>query len=171
MVAALVLVAGCGAVDAMRRNTNRSPAAAPAPPPPVRPADVAAWEGAPRLELETHPFFSTLERRVTPLSDGRELWDYPNGVCHNQFFVAGSAVQAYRLVGNCRTDCSLRPVSRGCSRPDLEADARAAQDEASRARWQRFFAELARQQQEEERRRSTTNCRPDGLGGMRCETR
>lgn len=131
------------------------------------------------MELETHTLFSTVPRTVTLLSDGSELWDYANCrgdvCCHNQFFLAGPSVQAYRAVGDCYTDCSTRPASRQCPQAELTAQAQAraaaARDEASRARWQRVANELARQRQEEERRKSTTECRPDGLGGMRCETR
>jgi hypothetical protein len=136
LIVALAL-AGCGWT-----NMNLAPGP-PAYTSPVRPADVAAWSGAPRLDLETHPFFSTLPRVVTALSDGRELWSYRNSVCTNQFFVRDQAVESYRLIGNCMTNCSLRPESRQCGQGDLNAEAQAAQATAATEERSRTFARIA----------------------------
>lgn len=120
-------------------------ACSPAPEAPrltVRSTDVAAWPGTPLVNLETHPLFSTLPRHVQAVSDGSELWDFPNcrtgrnptecrayggrwsaaaaceggeawrSCCHNQFLVRDRVVEAYRPVGNCFTDCSVRPSGR-----------------------------------------------------------
>jgi hypothetical protein len=164
----LLAVTGCGWT-----NTNL----APGPPPrstasPVRPADLEAWQGAPRIELETHPLFSTLPRAATLLSDGRELWDYPNCVdgvcCHNQFFLAGPSVQAYRAVGSCYTDCSTRPASRQCPPAELGAQAQAARTAESQERFRRALQAIG----ESGRSRPqpvTTDCR-EHLGGVRCVT-
>ncbi len=46
--------------------------------PEVRQADVVSWRSVPVIELERHPFFSTLTVDKRPLSDGSELWDYPH---------------------------------------------------------------------------------------------
>jgi hypothetical protein len=165
---------GCGWT-----NTNLLPAPPPPPAvPAIRPADIESWTDAPRIELELHPLFSTLQRQVTPLVDGRELWDYPhcNGqvCCHNQFIVAGPAVQAYRVLGSCYTDCSVRPASHACPADQVAAEAEAvrarAQAQESQERWRRFGAEMARQQEEQDRKRVTTTCRPDYMGGVRCQS-
>ena len=104
---------------------------------PVRMEDVYAWSGVNVIELQMHPFFSTLPKREEVLSDGRRLWTYANCTatpvtcrprpfgqtectggnqvcCHNQFVVAGDVVEAYRPVGTCATNCSVRPASRAC---------------------------------------------------------
>jgi hypothetical protein len=104
----------------------------------VQQADLAAWPGVSIRELQTHAFFSSLPKRVEVLGDGEELWTYSNCAattepvtcnpvgssmvctggdtdrvcCHNQFFVKNGAVESYRPVGRCRTDCSVRPGGR-----------------------------------------------------------
>jgi hypothetical protein len=106
----------------------------------VRPGDLQAWKGVAVIELQTHPLFSTLPKRVEVLSDGSEMWTFSNchtqsdpvtcntisstttcsgggqseACCHNQFFVRAGVVEGYRPVGNCYTDCSVRPASRQC---------------------------------------------------------
>jgi hypothetical protein len=119
-----------------------------ADPPPARPlihpGDVDAWKGAPIIELERHPFFSTVPPVVQKLSDGSELRTHKNCVssrediecqgvrfgaltqttcsgeitdacCSHQFFVRGGVVEEYRPVGRCHTSCSRRPASRPCT--------------------------------------------------------
>lgn len=44
---------------------------------PVRPEDEAAWRGTKLLELETHEVFSVLERGTRHLSDGTDMWVFP----------------------------------------------------------------------------------------------
>ncbi len=44
----------------------------------VRDSDRAAWKAQPVIELERHPFFSTVPLEKKPLSDGSEIWDYTN---------------------------------------------------------------------------------------------
>src|SRR4030095_12662924 len=44
------------------------------PPRTVRQADLDAWSGAPLIELEPHPGFSTWQRNVEKRSDGGQLW-------------------------------------------------------------------------------------------------
>jgi len=105
----------------------------------VRQQDLLSWQRAAVSELEVHPLFSTLPKKVDRMSDGGELWTYSNCVaakgrttcvdigsgvtscgggeqgqvcCHNQFLVRGQSVEWYRAVGSCYTDCSVRPVSR-----------------------------------------------------------
>lgn len=104
----------------------------------VREEDLVAWKNVPVLELETHPFFSTLPLEKRPLSNGTELWIYSNSVstakldcsfgvcevttetngCLNQFFVSRGLVLEYRPVAvniiSCVTNCRLRPISRPC---------------------------------------------------------
>lgn len=104
--------------------------------------DLAAWQGAPTVELQLHPLFSTIPKSVESLPDGSQLWTYSNcktgktaeicsasgngqatcvggiqtqACCHNQFLVKGSSVVWYRAVGSCYTDCSVRPASRPCN--------------------------------------------------------
>ena len=119
----LVSCAGCGATAAQ-----------------VRQSDLDAWRGVPADELRSHPLFSTLPKTVETLSDGRELWTFKNCgeynqsvhcatyfgqttcngggtttvCCHNQFFVERDQVVQYRPVGNCSTDCTVRPDSIAC---------------------------------------------------------
>ena len=106
----------------------------------VRQSDLDAWRGVSRVELQTHPLFSTLPKQVEVLPDGSEQWRYSNcststspvvcnrvgqtnicsggrpreTCCHNQFLVQGDYVVVYRAVGNCYTDCTTRPASRMC---------------------------------------------------------
>jgi hypothetical protein len=110
----------------------------------VRSVDLEAWRGVPLVELETHAMFSTMPRKVQPLSDGGEMWTYSacetwqtdvrcttyrgsswaatncNGgevgqtCCHNQFYVKDKTVHWYRPNGACFTDCGVRPASRAC---------------------------------------------------------
>jgi hypothetical protein len=106
----------------------------------VRQEDLRAWEGAPKSDLQTHPLWSTIPRRVERLDDGSEMWTYSNCVsrqdpvscstvgssttcngggtstacCYNQFLVQGNRVLSYRAIGQCYTDCSTRPASRQC---------------------------------------------------------
>jgi len=113
----------------------------------VRRDDLLAWQGAPTVELQVHPFFSTVPKSVEHLQDGSELWTYSNchsgqtaqvcntigktvicnggnptrSCCHNQFLVQGAHVAWYRAVGDCYTDCSVRPSSRPCVAPDQYA--------------------------------------------------
>jgi hypothetical protein len=114
----------------------------------IRPSDVEAWRGASRVELQSHPLFSTLPRQVETLADGEELWTYSscpatgypvtcrpdstgtticNGgasgetCCQNRFFVKGAAVESYRPVGSCFTDCSVRPGGRCLPAPPAVA--------------------------------------------------
>lgn len=108
----------------------------------ARPNDIEAWQGAPTVDLQTHPLFSTVPKKVEPLADGSELWTFSNCAsgrtpeicdmvgkavvcgggeptqtcCYNQFLVRGASVAWYRTVGNCYTDCSVRPASRPCPR-------------------------------------------------------
>lgn len=160
IVAVVVVVGGCqSALQALRQNTNR-----PAPPAPVRPADLEAWQGAPVMELETHPYFSIEPRKVTPLSDGGQLWNYTTCAgadvcCHSQFLVAGPVVKAYRAVGHCFTDCTSRPASRPCTQAELVADREAAERRAASA----TVAGTPRS-------RTTTQCHPDAAGGIRCDS-
>lgn len=44
----------------------------------VRDSDKMAWRAQPVIELERHPFFSTVPVEKKLLSDGSELWDYTN---------------------------------------------------------------------------------------------
>lgn len=106
----------------------------------VRQQDIASWSGASAAELQTHHLFSTIPKSVERLPDGAEMWTYSNCgtrktatvcspvgntvicngghdaqyCCHNQFLVRGAAVEWYRTVGRCYTDCSVRPPSRPC---------------------------------------------------------
>ena len=101
----------------------------------VRASDVNSWRGASAVDLQTHRLFSTLPKRVEVLGDNMELWTYSNcaatttpvvcnpignstvctgGVsgescCSNQFWVRRGTVEAYRPLGSCYTDCSIRP--------------------------------------------------------------
>lgn len=107
----------------------------------VRTSDLDAWRGVRADEVRVHPLFSSLPKQSERLDDGGELWTFTNcapGVtprvcnpvgnalvcsggaqyqacCNNQFLVRGSTVEWYRVSGQCRTDCSLRPASRPCS--------------------------------------------------------
>jgi hypothetical protein len=109
----------------------------------VQEADLATWPGTSIRELQTHPFFSTLDKRVEQIGDGEELWTYSNckatrsptvcnpvgktvvcsggasgeTCCQNQFFVKAGTVERYRPVGRCYTDCSVRPTGRCESAP------------------------------------------------------
>lgn len=107
----------------------------------VREEDLVSWRNVPVLELEMHPFFSTLPLEKRPLSNGGELWIYSNTVstakkdcsfgvcqavletegCQNQFVISKGMVLEYRPVPiniiSCVTDCRVRPSSRPCS-PD-----------------------------------------------------
>jgi hypothetical protein len=102
--------------------------------------DIESWQGAPTVELQTHPLFSTVPKKVEPLADGSEMWTFSNCIagratetcnvvgnamvcsggqptqacCYNQFLVRGARVAWYRTVGSCYTDCSVRPESRPC---------------------------------------------------------
>jgi hypothetical protein len=106
----------------------------------VREEDLTAWEGVPKSDLQIHPLWSTIQKRVERLDDGSELWTYSNCAssedpmtcsssgssttcngggtettcCHNQFLIQGKRVMAYRAIGRCYTDCSTRPASRPC---------------------------------------------------------
>lgn len=109
--------------------------------PKVRPEDLEAWRGAPLIDLESHPLFSSLPLEKRSLSNGDELWIYKNLVgsavncqegafgvncqegakvrgCMNQFIVSGGVVKEYRPVAihiiSCFTDCRTRPASRPC---------------------------------------------------------
>lgn len=110
----------------------------------VHQSDLVSWRGAPVRELLVHPLFSTLPRNVQALGEGEELWTYSNcgsapvvcspvfgtvicngggaACCHNQFIVKGPVVEAYRVAGRCRTDCSVRPGG-SCDSPPLTAAA------------------------------------------------
>jgi hypothetical protein len=105
----------------------------------VRDDDLNAWKGVPLIELETHPFFSSLPLEKRPLSNGQELWIYSNTEAHadgecsdgdcqakiktkgclNQFMVSGGQVLEYRPIPlhiiSCVTTCKTRPASRPCS--------------------------------------------------------
>ncbi len=105
----------------------------------VRPADLDAWRGVSSDELVLHPLFSTIPKKVEPLSNGGELWTYSNcnsgfscigpncfdtsACCYNQFMVRNSTVESYRAVGRCYTDCSVRPASRQCGAPSQQLTA------------------------------------------------
>lgn len=100
----------------------------------VRQDDLDAWAGAPLIDLETHPFFASIQPEIRPLSDGSKLYIYFNGGtgatslgdtvfankrgCSNQFLVKNGAIVRYTPVGvggmRCMTNCSLRPASRPC---------------------------------------------------------
>jgi hypothetical protein len=101
--------------------------------------DATSWQGRPVIEVETHPMFSTLPRRVQDLSDGTQLWSftrcqnyevparctaYPIGTvqfaqctggridrtcCIRQFRVTDMTVQGFRALGPCVTGCQVRP--------------------------------------------------------------
>jgi len=43
----------------------------------MRPADEEAWANAKLIELETHETFSTMEHEVRRLSDGTDMWIFP----------------------------------------------------------------------------------------------
>ena len=107
----------------------------------VHQADLQAWVGAPVRDLQLHPLFSALPKKTEQLGHGSELWTYSNCVayttpvtcsniggtvicsggasgvscCHNQLVVRGPMVEGYRVIGHCRTDCSVRPASRPCA--------------------------------------------------------
>lgn len=106
----------------------------------VRQSDLDAWKGVSRAELQMHPVFSVLPKKVEAISNGDEWWTYSschvetgpvscNKVgqsnlctgggaeevcCHHQFLVQGERVASYRAIGKCSTDCSARPASRPC---------------------------------------------------------
>lgn len=107
----------------------------------VRQSDLEAWRQVPVIELESHAFFSTVPLNKRRLSDGSEMWVFSNcqstdedvhcrttssvfGVdtrcggggtsrscCHNQFIVRNGWVESYRPVGNCYTNCGVRPLA------------------------------------------------------------
>jgi hypothetical protein len=111
----------------------------------VRSSDLAAWTQVPVIQLETHPMFASMQRKVQLLSDGGELWIYSaceqwiedrrcaaiggsswaiancsggrvgQDCCHNQFYVRDQTVSWYRAAGACFTNCGVRPVSRACT--------------------------------------------------------
>jgi hypothetical protein len=105
--------------------------------------DGASWRNVPLIELETHPLFSTMPRRIDSLSDGSQLWNvsgcktfvtdtrcstYPIGsvaytqcnggqvvqsCCIRQFRVRDQRIESFRQTGNCITGCQVRPG--GCT--------------------------------------------------------
>jgi hypothetical protein len=101
----------------------------------VRQEDLNSWVNVRVIELETHPIFSSMQLEKRKLSDGSELWIYTNqgephtrcftnpfsnqfgyvncstaqAVCSNQFLVNQGYVKWYKPIGNCYTDCTLRP--------------------------------------------------------------
>lgn len=106
----------------------------------VRQQDLAAWQGAPTAELQTHQLYSTRPKTTEKLADGSELWTYSNcgsgtsprvcnmvgetmvctgghqyeSCCYSQFMVNGPRVAWVRMTGSCHSDCSVRPASRQC---------------------------------------------------------
>lgn len=109
----------------------------------VNTEDLDAWAGVPLIDLETHPFFSTLPLEKRALSNGDELWIFKNAQenteincderyggktncnastsfrgCMNQFIVGGGIVKEYRPrpvnIFFCISSCRLRPASRPC---------------------------------------------------------
>ena len=101
-------------------------------------ADLASWNGAPAIELETHAYFSTRQRETRPLSDGSEMWVFADchtkrkaecersafswtaectshdttKCCNHQFVMRGGVVASYRPLGTCSVGCGIRPASK-----------------------------------------------------------
>ena len=108
----------------------------------VRQEDLLSWQNVDIIELEMHPLFSTFSLQKNILSDGSTLYVYNNtgstvcvtnksGItvcsnitCSNQFLVRDKKVLAYRVVGHCYTDCSVRSLSRPCAQSQAIEDAR-----------------------------------------------
>lgn len=77
-------------------------------------SDIDAWDGAPLVELETHPVISSQPREVRPVSDGSELWIYTNcvnwqddAVCRS-FPVYGGGAVTRCSGGGSGTNCCRR---------------------------------------------------------------
>lgn len=73
---------------------------------PSRPEDRAAWTNAPIIELETHEKFSTMQYERRVLSDGSEMWLYPECSSGKTTCRGGGAVVGQAVVGGtrCTTD-------------------------------------------------------------------
>ena len=139
----LLLVVALVGCQELRAATNNGSANAADVEAASHQADADSWRGVPLIELETHPVYSNLSRRVAELSDGSQLWSfsrctqyeiparcsaYPIGstmysqcaggridqsCCIRQFRVRDQVVQGFRAVGPCLTGCQFRPGSCG----------------------------------------------------------
>jgi hypothetical protein len=123
----LLAFAAVAACQSMADATNESALNAGVLEARAQEQDAASWRGIPILELETHPFLSTLDREVNALSDGSQIWNYKacrrsapgrrggeikEWCCVRQFRVRDQRVESLRMVGACVSGCKVRPA--GC---------------------------------------------------------
>lgn len=72
----------------------------------VRQYDLKAWEGAPTRDLQTHPLFSTLSKRVERLNDGEEFWTYSNCLEQQQPISCNTSGSSMSKTYESSTSCS-----------------------------------------------------------------
>lgn len=80
----------------------------------VRQYDLQAWEGAPTRDLQMHPLFSTLPKRVERLSDGAEFWTFSNCLEQQQPISCNTSGSSMSKAYESSTSCSGGETNTTC---------------------------------------------------------